>query len=293
MFRPRLRIPRVPRVSAVQPAARRWKHHIPSLNYDIKDGIPRFLSPPAVGIAWSDYMTLMIEKLNNMTAGTQHENKDVKQIVMATAREPLEAALFNHASMAHNNHFFFERLSPAPVPIPAPLKASLERSFGSMETLRQQFIVTAAAMFGPGFVWLVRTREAASGQAETFRILTTYLAGTPYPGAHWRQQPVDMNTVGGVTPEGRAGAERYFDRTANAYSAAGLSAAANEDRAPGGVKLWPVLCLNTWEHVWLRDYGIGQSGMGGKVAYAEAWWNAIDWQVVNDTAKIDRKQMGV
>ncbi len=69
MFRPRLRIPRVPRVGLSQPLSRRWKHHIPTLNYDIKDGIPRFLSPPAVGIAWSDYMTLMIEKLNNMTAG--------------------------------------------------------------------------------------------------------------------------------------------------------------------------------------------------------------------------------
>ncbi len=224
--------------------------------------------------------------------GTHHENKDVKQIVMATAREPLEAALFNHASMAHNNHFFFERLSPTPTPIPDALKASLERSFGSLETLKQQFVVTAAAMFGPGFVWLVRTRDPSNGNSEGFRILTTYLAGTPYPGAHWRQQSADMNTVGGVSPEGRAGASRYFDKSTSAYSAAGLPSAGNDDRAPGGIKLWPVLCLNTWEHVWLRDYGIGQNGMGGKVAFAEAWWDAIDWQVVNDTAKIDRKQMG-
>ncbi len=210
---------------------------------------------------------------------------------MATAREPLEAAIFNHASMAHNTHFFFERLSPAPVPMPAPLKASLERSFGSLETLRQQFIITASAMFGPGFVWLVRTRDPQSGNSENFRVLTTYLAGTPYPGAHWRRQATDMNTVGGVSPDGQAGAHRYFDQSANAYAAAGLPQAGKKEIAPGGVELWPVLCLNTWEHVWLRDYGIGQGGMGGKVQYAEAWWDAIDWDRVNESARIDRKQM--
>lgn len=69
MFRPRVRIPRVPRGGLAQPAQRRWKHHIPSLPYEINDGVPRFLSPAATGIAWSDYMTLMIDKLNLMTAG--------------------------------------------------------------------------------------------------------------------------------------------------------------------------------------------------------------------------------
>ncbi len=85
-----------------------------------------------------------------------------------------------------------------------------------------------------------------------------------------------MNTVGGVTPEGQTGAHRYFDQSANAYAAAGLPQAGKKEIAPGGIELWPVLCLNTWEHVWLRDYGIGQGGMGGKVQYAEAWWDAIE-----------------
>ena len=45
--------------------------------------------------------------------------------------------------------------------------------------------------------------------------------------------------------------------------------------------LTPVLCLNTWEHVWLRDYGVG-----GKREYVENWWRAVDWDVVASLAGV-------
>ena len=45
--------------------------------------------------------------------------------------------------------------------------------------------------------------------------------------------------------------------------------------APGGADLEPLLCVNTWEHVWLMDYGVG-----GKRKYLERWWDRIDWDVV-------------
>ena len=45
--------------------------------------------------------------------------------------------------------------------------------------------------------------------------------------------------------------------------------------AYGGADLDILLTVNTWEHVWLRDWGIG-----GKKAYLEEWWRAINWDVV-------------
>ena len=50
-----------------------------------------------------------------------------------------------------------------------------------------------------------------------------------------------------------------------------------EKLAPGGIHLTPLLCLNTWEHVWLTDYGID-----GKRRYVEAWWDRINWTVVSN-----------
>lgn len=47
--------------------------------------------------------------------------------------------------------------------------------------------------------------------------------------------------------------------------------------APGAIDIQPILCVNTWEHVWLMDYGIG-----GKEEYLEHWWDAINWEIVVD-----------
>lgn len=136
-------------------------------------------------------------------------------------------------------------------------------SFSSIETLRLEFIQTAAAMFGPGFVWMVRRPRGE------YSLVTTYLAGSPYPAAHYRRQPVDMNTEDQTIPEN----VRRVQRGPPVNSVGTHSRA--QERAPGAAEISPVLCLNTWEHLYLPDYGVG-----GKKAFAEAWWQTIDWDQV-------------
>lgn len=246
------------------------------------------------------------DHVSSLIPGTEYEEKDVKTIVINTSRDPALASLFNHASMAHNNEFFFRTLSPAPpasgesrpttesgigataTPVPSALHAALDQSFSSLETLRREFVATAMAMFGPGFVWLVRLNNLP-GRPDAFRLLTTYLAGSPYPGAHARRQGVDMNTVGGAgaSPAARQPAESYLAQQARAL---GRGATMGEKAvAPGGVDLVPVLCLNTWEHVWLTDYGVGAGGKGGKRAFVEKWWDRINWNEVSALANLTRR----
>lgn len=268
-------------------------HTMPTLSHNFKDGVPGLLSADGFDMAWNQYMQHTLDKLNALTEGTELEDRDTKQILHATARDPDQAPIFNHASMAHNTHFFFRALTPNPKPMPENLKRQLTTSFSSVETLRREITLTAASMFGPGFVWLVKTASPvgtnssvyssatdkpfrpgatygpSSPSEQEYKILTTYLAGSPYPGAHWRQQSQDMNTVGA-----NGSAAPYIR---NAQSAQGQ----NPGRAPGGLEVIPLLCLSTWEHTWLRDYGVG-----GKKAFAEAWWDSIDWSVVADLASI-------
>ncbi|OAA74013.1 Fe superoxide dismutase [Cordyceps fumosorosea ARSEF 2679] len=261
-----------PRFAA--PLAARAIHHVPTLAHDFSEGVPSLMSPGGFNIAWSEYMALTVEKLNALTAGTELEDKDAKTIALMTAREPNQAPIFNYASMAHNNHFFFQGIAPAPVVMPEQLRAELEASFSSVETLRREMILTASAMFGPGFVWLVKTGPAA------YRVLSTYLAGSPYPGAHWRAQPTDMNTVGD-----QGSARSYFrNQLQGAQHRAG-------NLPPGGIELQPLLCLNTWEHAWLLDWGVGAGGSGGKAGFAEAWWELVDWELVSSRAGLTRQAL--
>ena len=44
-------------------------------------------------------------------AGTPDEGDTAKSLLIKHARQPEKAALFNYASMAHNNHFFFSGIA--------------------------------------------------------------------------------------------------------------------------------------------------------------------------------------
>lgn len=240
--------------------------------------------------------------------GTDYEDRDLKNIVLDSARIPALAAVFNHASMAHNTDFFFKQLLPSSSQssssstptkeIPQTLRIAIEDNFGSAETLRREFSAIAQGMFGPGFVWLVKANGLhQSGRGgDNLRLLTTYHAGSPYPGAHWRRQAVDMNTVGAETSASEGGAapedpaRKWLNSQASAITNPPVSPQVDL-RPPGGIDVIPLLCVSTWEHVWLRDYGLGADGYGGKAAYVEAWWNAIDWDAVAGLANLNRPKL--
>ncbi|KAI9671516.1 MAG: hypothetical protein M1817_003568 [Caeruleum heppii] len=274
-----LRIAHELRSRIVTPVSQsRHLHNVPPLTHGTsfqENGVPSLLSRDGFDIAWTQYQAHMVDNLNRLTQGTSDENTATKHLLLTHARQPDKAALFNYASMAHNNHFFFNCLSPKDTDMSSQLNSDLSRDFSSVDTLRREFIATANAMFGPGFVWLVKTRDLGT----TFRLLTTYLAGSPYPGAHYRRQSVNMTTQNQDSAKKLSQAD--FERQNNVQNAVGTFGPTSKqpELGAGGIDLMPVLCVNTWEHVWLRDYGVR-----GKMEYLEAWWNRIDWGVVGNNA---------
>ncbi|KAJ4301174.1 hypothetical protein N0V90_003264 [Kalmusia sp. IMI 367209] len=213
-----------------------------------------------------------------MTVGTPDENKAPQALIVDYARNPQTAYGFNVASMAFNNHFFFRGINSNPnvnsVPS-ADLRHKINENFTSIDSLKDTFLATADAMFGPGFVWLVQTNDT---QKKPLKILTTYIAGSPLSGAHHRRQEVDLNTHNPSSYQ-----------NLNAVGAFGANAKQKQQpkKALGGVDVVPLLCVNTWEHAWLHDYGVG-----GKMAYLQAWWDKIDWEQVRqyaDTTKSDQQ----
>ncbi|KAM0802700.1 Manganese/iron superoxide dismutase [Usnea florida] len=252
---------------------RRRLHKVPQLVHNetfSKDGVPGMLSSDGFDLAWHQYQGHVVDRLNRLTAGTPLENSATKDIIVTHARQPQAASLFNHASMAWANHQFFSTLSPDPPKMSPLLTSKVNDSFSSPESLRDTFIATANAMFGPGFVWLVRHKHRNAYLMENeLSILTTYLAGSPLPGAHYRRQEQDQNTM----------------MAAGSFGSTSLFPGEESKLAYGGADIDILLGVNTWQHVWLMDWGIG-----GKKAYLEGWWKAINWDVVESNWQSIREQ---
>lgn len=117
-------------------------------------------------------------------------------------------------------------------------------------------------MFGPGFVWLTKNLDREG----MLQIICTYSAGTPYPAAHARRQSQDM-----ATHSSDIQAEAGFAGSMGAFSQN------QKNVGPGALDIQPILCVNTWEHAWMMDYGIA-----GKDEYLERWWDRVNWDIVLD-----------
>lgn len=66
MVRPRVRLPRVRLAQQLQ---QRSLHSVPKLDHDFSNGVPGVLSADGFQMAWTEYMTHTLDKLNALTAG--------------------------------------------------------------------------------------------------------------------------------------------------------------------------------------------------------------------------------
>jgi Fe-Mn family superoxide dismutase len=180
--------------------------------------------------------------------------------------------------MAGNNCFFFERLHPTGTEPSSGFLTDIKESFDSFDTLKTEMIETANAMFGNGFVWLFK--EDTTG---LLRIFCTYNAGSPYPDAHFRRQNRDIATEyvklasNAVEKQRLSTVQNQAGKFGNHSRPAGQHVASN-----GGLKGGPLLCVNVWQHMYLRDYGVG---IGAKNRYLQNWWNQINWGMVEQSAQ--------
>ncbi|KAI5204757.1 manganese and iron superoxide dismutase [Aureobasidium subglaciale] len=278
------------RVSARQfhASISRSLHEVPNLLYKEEfenNGVAGFLAPKSFDTAYNQNMAHLIERLNTATAGTEYETATTKQLILSMARNPTYAAVFAAASMAHNTHFFFDSLSPSletnQLEQYPQLQEALIKSFGSIKVLRNTMLSMANSMTGPGFTWLIQAKKHSSSAAGNtsslpeYRLLNTYNAGTPYPEAMLRQQSVDQSGTAGYT--GSAGS----------FGSSSSRARDSPKIPPGTELITPILCVSTWEHCYLPEYGVA-----GKKQYLKEWWKSINWNAVDNRAEKRHAKLG-
>ncbi|KAJ8103275.1 Manganese/iron superoxide dismutase [Lipomyces tetrasporus] len=244
-------------VSSLTKSSSRSLYSAPKLenqDYYLENGIPPFMTKETFNLAWVGYQEYLAKELTKRTRETRFSSMTPFKIVVATALHADQAALFNFASLTHNNHFFFDSLrgpdAPADTtePLPAVFNA-IEESFTNVEELKAHMSGIAEAMCGNGYVWLLQSPK------KRLYVTATYNAGTPYGVEH--AQDFDFNS-----PFSRSRLSNVAQRQQNLLD--------REDAIEG--KPMPLLCINVWQHMYLNDYGFG-----GKAKYFENWWNSIDW----------------
>jgi Fe-Mn family superoxide dismutase len=248
---------------------RRFEHAVPELPPLAKDfpvhGIPDFMTPRTVRMNWDTYMNHLCDELNQATISTPDYHFSAIKLAEKYSHSSQHASLFNNASMAVNNHWFFRSISPVKMEPSPKFLADIKTNFDSLDNLRLDFLETADAMFGNGFVWLMK--EHSSGN---LRILCTYNAGSPYPNAHHRRQSREMATQDIAS---------RLSRPQNHVGSFGASSRNPELGPTNALKAEPILCLNMWQQAWLPDYGLM-----GKRNYILCWWERINWELVEQAA---------
>ncbi|ANB13315.1 mitochondrial 37S ribosomal protein RSM26 [Sugiyamaella lignohabitans] len=231
-------------------------HSVPKLknqNHYEQVGIPGLYSAEGFKTAWNDHQSHLLTKLNNLTVDTDNEARIPLHILLNTATKSDQAHIFNNASQAHNNHLFFQALTSPETNQTKPsalLQSRINKSFGSLEELREQFLLAADLLLGNGWVFLIEGPDKSLG------IMSCYNAGTPYHIA--RAQLFDLNRI----------IDSEVHQSIEAISGAVRSKEKNFNIA--------LLAANVWEHAYLTDYSVS-----GKTEYLEKWWASIDWDVVS------------
>ena len=97
-----------------------------------------------------------VDKLNSLIAGTPFaETSSLEDIVLQA-----DGAIFNNAAQAWNHAFYFDQFAPKPKHKPeGELAKAIDKTFGSVEQLKEQMERDAIALFGSGWVWLAADKH--------------------------------------------------------------------------------------------------------------------------------------
>lgn len=248
--------------------ASRKLHTVPEIPHIRKgDGIEGLLSAEGVDIAWFQYQQYVVDQLNQLSQGTSAENLTPYQIIHQTRDSHELAALHYFACQAYNNQFFFESIRDSSNPdaevssrIPSRDDADWRKVDISPTVANTPSDALGAgkssimAMISDSFDSMLAFREqmlnrssAMFGNGYTWlvatennslHVLNTYNHGTPF-----RQSPDNSLSNGNFGTDMRS--------------------------------LVPLLSLNTWQHVYLTDYGVT-----GKRKFLENAFDCLDWSVM-------------
>jgi len=95
-----------------------------------------------------------VDNLNKAIAGTEHENKNLEELVANAGK--ISPAVRNNGGGHWNHTFFWESLDePSGSVPPHDLAKAIHDAFGSFEAFKEKFANAGMTRFGSGWAWLI------------------------------------------------------------------------------------------------------------------------------------------
>jgi Fe-Mn family superoxide dismutase len=145
---------------------------LPPLPY-AKDALSPVISPETIDYHYGKHHQAYVNNLNGLVPGTKYESMSLEEVVKATNGQASEKKVFNNAAQVWNHTFYWNCLAPKAGGNPSgAVAAAIDKSFGSFADFKDKFSAAAAAQFGSGWAWLVKSGDGLA-------IETTANADTP------------------------------------------------------------------------------------------------------------------
>ena len=127
---------------------------LPILPYE-HGALAPVISQSTIDYHYGKHLQTYIDNLNKLIEGTPLEQADLETIVKNS-----DGAIFNNAAQTWNHTFYFNTFSPdAKLQPEGNLLQTLEKTWGSFEDFKKEFVAQGTAIFGSGWVWLAQTPE--------------------------------------------------------------------------------------------------------------------------------------
>lgn len=135
---------------------------LPTLAYAY-DALEPHIDAKTMEIHHSKHHATYVTKFNEGVAGKPEDGQSLEAIFasMDKASPELLPILKNHAGGAWNHTMFWKWMTPSMDErvCPEKLKQAIERDFGGVEKLKEEFNTAAAAVFGSGWAWIIQTAD--------------------------------------------------------------------------------------------------------------------------------------
>ena len=144
---------------------------LPPLPY-AQEALEPYISAKTLSFHYGKHHQTYVDNVNKMIAGTPLEGQSLEKIVQETVGAADKKGVFNNAAQVWNHTFFWHSMKPGGSKPTGRLLRLIEKSFGSVDKLKADFVAAAVAQFGSGWAWLVQDGDG-------LKITTTSNADTP------------------------------------------------------------------------------------------------------------------
>jgi Fe-Mn family superoxide dismutase len=126
------------------------------------DALEPFISRKTLQFHYGKHHKAYVETLNKLIEGTSYDRYDLDDIMQASCGK--KPKIYNNAAQAWNHTFYWNGLAKPPRGASKPSKefeTALKKNFGSLKGFQEKFAEEGKALFGSGWVWLVKDKRGA------------------------------------------------------------------------------------------------------------------------------------